>query len=350
MGKFLTVQGGYHRYDIVTFMRGFSILTIVLMHLMQVYMVYLPQWVLKAASLGGTGVHVFFLCSGFGLYLSYRHKELRYFEFLKIRFLKVYIPYVLIVVLCFLIPVIKVEGDRLVALLSHVSLLKMFMPQYDESFGPYWFISALFQFYFLFVPLCYAKKRLGTNLFFICSLVLSVLWWILTTVLVINEIRIWGSFFLQYLWEFSLGIVIADKLFEETGEIKIRNSVLAIITVFGIAMEGILGTIGGPLKAFNDIPALFGYTALGLIIWQIICINKPICFFGEISYEWYLVHMLVFAIICGIISGYLGAIIALTMSVLLAYGYHILLNRTIYRIQLYEGLPHGTDDIHEYSD
>ena len=124
-------------------------------------------------------------------------------------------------------------------------------------------------------------------------------------------------------------MIIADKLFEETGEIKIRNSVLAIIAVIGIAMEGILGTIGGPLKAFNDIPALFGYTALGLIIWQFISLRKPICFLGKISYEWYLVHMLIFAIICGIISGYLGAIIALAMSVLFAFGYHILLNKTI---------------------
>lgn len=171
-GQVFDYPGGYHRYDIVTFLRGFSIMTIVLMHLMQVHMGYLPQWVLRAASLGGTGVHVFFLCSGFGLYLSYRHKELGYFEFLKKRFLKVYIPYILVVILCFFIPVIKVGGNRLVALLSHVSLLKMFMPQYDESFGPYWFISTLFQFYFLFVPLCYAKKKLGTNLFFVCSLIL----------------------------------------------------------------------------------------------------------------------------------------------------------------------------------
>lgn len=333
MGKFLTIQGGYHRYDIVTFLRGFSILTIVLMHLMQVYMDYLPQWVLKAASLGGTGVHVFFLCSGFGLYLSYRHKELGYFDFLKKRFLKIYIPYILVVSLCFFIPEIKVEGNRLVALLSHVSLLKMFMPQYDESFGPYWFISTLFQFYFLFVPLCYAKKKIGTNLFFACSLILSMLWWILTTVLGINEIRIWGSFFLQYLWEFSLGMVIADKLFEEAGEIKIRNSVLAIIAVLGIAMEGLLGTIGGSLTAFNDIPALFGYTALGLMIYQFMSLRKPICFLGKVSYEWYLVHMPIFAIICGIISGYLGAIIALAISVIFAYGYHILLKKTIYRIQ-----------------
>lgn len=333
MGKFLTIRGGYHRYEIITFLRGFSILTIVLMHLMQVYMNYLPQWVLKAASLGGTGVHVFFLCSGFGLFLSYRHRELGYLSFLKKRFLKIYIPYILVIILCFIIPVIKVEGNRLVALLSHITLLKMFMPQYDETFGPFWFLSTLFQFYFLFVPLCHVKKKLGSNLFFVCSLILSLVWWVITAVLGINEIRIWGSFFLQYLWEFSLGMVLADKLYAEEGEIKIRNPILVIIAILGISLEGILGTVGGPLKAFNDIPALFGFTALGLILWQIICLRKPVCFLAKISYEWYLVHMFVFAIICGIVSGYLGAIIALIMSVLFAYGYHIFLRKTIYRIK-----------------
>ena len=96
----------------------------------------------------------------------------------------------------------------------------------DETFGPFWFLSTLSQFYFLFVPLCYVKKKLGSNLFFVCSLILSLVWWVITAVLGINEIRIWGSFFLQYLWEFSLGMVLADKLYAEEGEIKIRNSIL----------------------------------------------------------------------------------------------------------------------------
>ena len=44
------------------FLRGFSIFTIVLMHLVQSYP--LPGFLMKASSLGGSGVHVFILCSG----------------------------------------------------------------------------------------------------------------------------------------------------------------------------------------------------------------------------------------------------------------------------------------------
>lgn len=60
------------RLDIVDFWRGFSIFTIVLMHLVQSYPI--GNLLMKASSLGGAGVHVFILCSGFGLYLSYLKK------------------------------------------------------------------------------------------------------------------------------------------------------------------------------------------------------------------------------------------------------------------------------------
>ena len=72
------------RLVVVDFLRGFSIFTIVLMHLVQSYP--LPGFLQKATSLGGAGVHVFILCSGFGLYLSSLYKPLTYGQFLKRRF------------------------------------------------------------------------------------------------------------------------------------------------------------------------------------------------------------------------------------------------------------------------
>ena len=70
--------------DVIDFLRGFSIFTIVVMHLLQGYQ--LPNALYKITSFGGAGVHVFILCSGFGLYLSYLYKPLKYVEFLKRRF------------------------------------------------------------------------------------------------------------------------------------------------------------------------------------------------------------------------------------------------------------------------
>ena len=93
------------------------------MHLVQAYP--LPGFLMKATSFGGTGVHVFILCSGFGLYLSSLHKPLKYGKFLKSRFSKVYIPYVLVVLISALYFGIVCGQDVLMPLLGSVFLFKM---------------------------------------------------------------------------------------------------------------------------------------------------------------------------------------------------------------------------------
>lgn len=78
------------KLDVVNFLRGYSISTIVIMHL--VGMLGISGIWEKAAAFGGAGVHVFILCSGFGLYLSYLRKPLGYIAFLKKRFTRIYMP------------------------------------------------------------------------------------------------------------------------------------------------------------------------------------------------------------------------------------------------------------------
>lgn len=52
------------------------------MHLLPM-MNAMPSKILTLSSIGGTGVHVFFLCSGIGLYLSYLNKKTSFKEFIK---------------------------------------------------------------------------------------------------------------------------------------------------------------------------------------------------------------------------------------------------------------------------
>lgn len=69
------------KVEVINFLRGFAIFTIVLIHCVQEHLEGILH---KAASLGGAGVHVFILCSDFGLYLSYINKPLGYLDFLKV--------------------------------------------------------------------------------------------------------------------------------------------------------------------------------------------------------------------------------------------------------------------------
>ena len=139
-----------NKYKLVHFLKGWSIFTIVLMHLCQGYA---SGILCKALAFGGAGVHVFILCSGFGLYLSYLRKPLKYKEFLKRRFSKVWVPYAIAVVLWGVWLMMRSGIFPIKEVASHLFLYKMFSTELDTSLCyPYWFISTIVQFY-LFWPL-----------------------------------------------------------------------------------------------------------------------------------------------------------------------------------------------------
>ena len=146
----MIIKGGYRKYEEISFLRGFAITTVILMHLLQVFVANgnIPHWLRVASSLGGTGGHIFVFCSGFGLYLSYLKKPTGFQTFVKNRFLKIYIPYILFVLIEFFLPHTADRGVLLRQLLSHVFLYKMFFEKYTISFGlQFWFISTVFQLY-----------------------------------------------------------------------------------------------------------------------------------------------------------------------------------------------------------
>lgn len=326
----LVIQGGYRHYEVIDYLKGFSILTIVIMHLIQVYLTEIPSIISKLATIGGTGVHVFIFCSGFGLYMGYTKQPKTFKDFIILRLRKIYIPYILIVLISFCIPWTYTESDRIIALLSHIFLFKMFCPKYEQSFGgQLWFISTIIQFYLVFVPLWHLKKKMrSTKLFLMCTGFISVLWWVTMAVTGNADVRIWGSFFLQYLWEFCLGMAIAEYLIENN-EIRIPVSVLITSVIGGISLSA-LAVYGNRIFAvFNDIPALIGYGALALYIYHLSNNNKYIIDISCFSYEWYLVHILVFLLVFRIPASSLVAqcclgIMALILNFIIAIGYSMI--------------------------
>jgi peptidoglycan/LPS O-acetylase OafA/YrhL len=68
------------RFTIIEFLKGFSIFTIVIYHYLT--RIKLPDACIKIIYSGGTGVHLFILLSGLGLYLSYLNKPQAYIPIL----------------------------------------------------------------------------------------------------------------------------------------------------------------------------------------------------------------------------------------------------------------------------
>ena len=318
------------RLVVVDFLRGFSIFTIVLMHLVQSYP--LPGFLQKATSLGGAGVHIFILCSGFGLYLSSLYKPLTYGQFLKRRFSKVYIPYLIVVIISALYFGLVCDQDVLNPLLGSVFLYKMFVPSLEYAFGgQMWFVSTIIQFY-LFWPLIVRLFRvdMGGRI----SLLISLVWATVTTYLGIDDERIWNSFFLQYLWEFVLGMWLAKIYFEHPEKIKVpKFGILLGAMIVGLGLTGVAGIVGGYWKSYNDIPSLVGYMSMALIVYKLSInwINRFFQYTNMVSYEWYLIHILIFSIYFnfarGILPFYADWVVLMLVSYVVAIRYHKVLKK-----------------------
>lgn len=273
-----------------------------------------------------------------GLYFSYLNKKIKFIEFIKKRWTKIYIPYIIVVFISFLCPWMYLGNDRLSAFLSHIFLYKMFIPKYEESFGiQFWFISTIIQFYLLFIPMCKLKEKIDNNkLFLSMGLLISVFWWIICYVLNVSDIRVWNSFCLQYIWEFSFGMVLADEL--KKGKIyKIYILQLFFVAVVGLGLQAGLAMYSDKFKLFNDIPALFGYSALSLLLMNIKLIKKVCVIISKFSYELFLIHILVFKTVFQIIQfnsltmQIIEALIAFILSLICAFIYNRLINNSLFK-------------------
>lgn len=336
MNNYFYIKMENEKIPIINYLKGFSIITIVLMHLIQMFITTVPNIINTLSSIGGTGVHVFFMCSGIGLYLSYLKNKTTFTNFLKKRFLKIYIPYIIVVIISFFVPFMYHNNDRLYALTSHIFLFKMFVPNYEESFGVhFWFISTLIQLYLLFIPMCKVKEKISNKLFVTLFLSISILWWIIVYVCGLYNFRIWNSFCFQYIWEFAFGMVIAQQ-FADGRTIKIKNYILLICTFLGLFIQFFMSTIlGGGVKQFNDIPALIGYTSLSLLLYNLSFVKSICSKVSDISYELYLLHILVFSIMfnligpSGIIMQLIVGSVSIIISVCLASLYNLFIRKYI---------------------
>ncbi|TXC78311.1 acyltransferase family protein [Luteibaculum oceani] len=310
------------RLQVIEFLKGFSIFTIVIFHLLQ--KAHLEGILSKLIGFGGTGIHLFVLLSGFGLYLSFQKKPLALVPFLKKRFSKIYIPYILVVLFSALISLfIPLFENSWFALGGHVFLYKMFNESIMGSYGyPFWFVSMIIQFYLVFHLLVFVKKRVPAIPFFIGGLIISLSWSFLVLYLGKAHLRVWNSFFLQYLWEFALGMVLAERYATGKG-INWNPGVLVvgIIAIVNCALYALLALKGGETgKMLNDIPALLGYSFAALFLYKlpIAILKKFFLFTGGISFSVYLWHIFSYRLLA-YVMGDASIAAVLILSLLLCY-------------------------------
>ena len=289
--------------ELVNFMKGTAILAIVLFHLVYEYM-EVPGILATASKLGGAGIHGFFLCSGFGLTLSQLRRPLAPPQFLRRRFAKVYLPYIPVVLLSAALPFLYAGEDRLTAVASHVLLFKMFVPAYNISFGAqFWFVSTIFQFYFIFPLLERLLKALREGHFLLLCCCASFCWMVFTAATGLHQERVWGSFFLQYLWEFGLGMCLGRRFHGNRLDLsRLKLPAVAAVTAVSLTLYALMALKGGALSAFNDVFGAAAFCGLCFLLYQISCLRPVMSRINGFSYELYLIHILIFSVCQALLS------------------------------------------------
>ena len=165
--------------------------------------------------LGHYGVTIFIFTSAYGLFASYKNKNIVYWDFLKTRILKLY-PTLLIVVLLLILFISIYKGglpvaSKLNSLLLKLTLVFNFLPgEALEVDGPLWFFSVIVQLYALFPLLKYITKKYGENSMLIISCLMVVVNMLINPILVKNDLSTY-FLFTGRIPVFCLGIYFAAR-------------------------------------------------------------------------------------------------------------------------------------------
>jgi len=291
----------------VDFARGFSMGTIVLMHTSR----YLPMpgFLRTAFEFGGSGVHLFVFLSGFCLLLS---RQVSVAEFYKNRFVKVLVPFYVIITVVFIIDSIinfSYYQSSWNAYLGSIFLYRMFDNSILFAMGfEYWFVMMIVQFYLLWPLLLALEKRVSWKTFLVITMSISILWWIVVAKFAYAS-GVHLNFFLTYIWEFALGMVCA-RLYKNR-DFQFWNSKPAVYATIGVVGLGCMFVMNSKLgragTIFNDIPAFFGFTGVCLLLYILAkehagWLFKSMGFIGKISYSMYLIHCVLITITMAILN------------------------------------------------
>jgi peptidoglycan/LPS O-acetylase OafA/YrhL len=293
------MPGKTKRIEFIDFAKGFAIFYIMVYHFLQPF--HFNTLITGLVNFGGSGVHLFFLLSGFGLALSPFTSVKKFFGR---RFVSILIPFYIYIIVAFIVsrltPVFSEFGFD--AFLSNILLYKMFSSTYISSFGFHlWFISPLIQLYILYPLLVRAMEKIGWPTFLGITFIISISWMTIIYFLDVTGDRAWNSCFLRYIWEFSLGMAAA-RMNRDRFKISTINATLLFMGSMVIMYVSLkyMNSIGGLYNDFFALVAIMMFTLLiyriGLLKW-LGFIRKGMLEVSRFSYELYLVHILVFLLL-----------------------------------------------------
>ena len=176
------------------------------------------EWVRALFSyFGHYGVQLFIFLSAYGLTKRYSSERIRYVDFLKTRFSKIYLSFVICVVVYICLGFLKsglLTDEKVLfwdSLLWKLLLVSNFIPgEAMQPVGPWWFLPFILQFYLVFPLMLLAYKRMGVLFLLLLSLSALILVWVVNPGLIRIGLNL-NYMVVGQLPIFCLGIYFADN-------------------------------------------------------------------------------------------------------------------------------------------
>ncbi|NLE04423.1 MAG: acyltransferase [Crenarchaeota archaeon] len=280
------------KIEFVDFAKGFSILAIVIMHYFT--KLDLPSILRMALDFGGSGIHLFFMISGFTLFVSSYEN---FFQFYKKRFLSIIVPYYIAVLLYFFSSLI-LPGQKTISfyeLAGHFFLFKMFDSRiYFSVAFEFWFISTIIQFYILFPLLKRLYLRFGIY-FVIFSFVLSLIYMLSLSYYPQMHNPVLQQLFIRYLWEFVAGFYLMDIFKRKGMEFWRVKPIYLLLILFVSSAIIVAGKIyeNSLLVGIDDFFNCFAFVSFTILVYIFLSGMKSSFLFvsiGSYSFYLYLIH------------------------------------------------------------
>jgi peptidoglycan/LPS O-acetylase OafA/YrhL len=299
----------YSRDDFIDLLRGLAILLVLVFHALgAAFPAEHLQWssglfpdfnvsysylLLLPATLGWSGVAIFFAISGFCIHNSYmRERHLGVTRYVIKRTFRIYPPY--FISLCLFGFFLAIHGNRdlFQDLLLHVLLIHNYSADYFYGINlAYWSIAVEFQLYMLYIPLIFVTAKFGWKPTIAVAFLLESCIRVAEAyeLMRFGRISIWlaGCPF-TYIFSWSVGALIADKGIRNMTN-NSNKSWISIMILIGIGSQFIkpASTFGFTIFSISSAMMISHVHSRGLQTdWRIGWLVS----LGIASYSVYLIH------------------------------------------------------------
>jgi peptidoglycan/LPS O-acetylase OafA/YrhL len=302
----------YSRDHFIDLLRGLAILLVFVFHALGIaFPTEHLQWgsglflvfnvshsflLLLPATLGWSGVAIFFAISGFCIHTSYmREHHLGVTRYLIKRTFRIYPPYFISLCLFSFFLAVYGHGDLLHNFLLHIFLIHNFSADYFYGINiAYWSIAIEFQIYLIYIPLIFVIRKFGWRPTIALAFLLesSIRTAEAYELMRFGKISIWlAECPLTYIFSWLIGALIADidmsKIFKTQNKwwipimilIGIGSQLIKPASTFGFMIFAISSAMMISHVQYHNVKThwhIGGLVPLGVVSYSVYLIHQPI--------------------------------------------------------------------------